>query len=117
MAVSTLADIQAIERIALRERNLPASTYAALQAQAQQTPDAPALRFFLDTQAFKQTHDWNYAELFADITRTANALHDLGVGPKDVVAFILPNLPETHFTIWGGEAAGIVMAINPLLEA
>lgn len=34
-----------------------------------------------------------------------------------MLAFILPNLPETHFTIWGGEAAGIVMAINPLLEA
>lgn len=117
MAVSTLADIQAIERIALRERNLPASTYAALQAQARQTPDAPALRFFLDAQAHTRTHDWSYAELFAAITRTANALHDLGVGAKDVVAFILPNLPETHFTIWGGEAAGIVMAINPLLEA
>lgn len=30
---------------------------------------------------------------------------------------MLPNLPETHFTIWGGQAAGIVCAINPLLEA
>ena len=29
---------------------------------------------------------------------------------------MLPNLPETHLTIWGGEAAGIVFAINPLLE-
>jgi fatty-acyl-CoA synthase len=28
----------------------------------------------------------------------------------------LPNLPETHFTIWGGEAAGVVLAINPMLE-
>jgi fatty-acyl-CoA synthase len=29
---------------------------------------------------------------------------------------VLPNLPETHFTIWGGEAAGVVLAVNPLLE-
>lgn len=26
------------------------------------------------------------------------------------------NLPETHLTIWGGQATGIVFAINPLLE-
>jgi fatty-acyl-CoA synthase len=34
----------------------------------------------------------------------------------DAVAFILPNLPETHLAIWGGEAAGIAFAISPLLE-
>src|SRR5208337_4321554 len=41
----------------------------------------------------------------------------LGLKQDEVVAFILPNLPETHFTIWGGEAAGIAMPINPLLDA
>ena len=40
----------------------------------------------------------------------------LGVERKDVIAFVMPNLPETHWVIWGGEAAGIVFAINPLLE-
>jgi len=34
-----------------------------------------------------------------------------------VIAFVMPNLPETHWVIWGGEAAGIVFVINPLLEA
>lgn len=29
---------------------------------------------------------------------------------------MLPNLPETHLTVWGGQAAGIVFAINPMLE-
>jgi acyl-CoA synthetase (AMP-forming)/AMP-acid ligase II len=41
----------------------------------------------------------------------------LGLQRGDVVAFVLPNLPETHWTIWGGETAGIVFPINPLLEA
>jgi fatty-acyl-CoA synthase len=40
----------------------------------------------------------------------------LGIRADSVVAYLLPNLPETHFVIWGGEAAGIVFAINPLLE-
>ncbi|WP_285961786.1 acyl-CoA synthetase [Pseudomonas tohonis] len=117
MAVKTLADIQAIERTPLAQQGLAASTYEALRRCSREFPDDPALSFFLDAADFRRTHDWNYAELFADITRAANVFHDLGIGPDDVVAFILPNLPETHFTIWGGEAAGIVMAVNPLLEA
>ncbi len=117
MAVKNLADIEAIESVPLERHNLPASTYAALQRCAAIHADDPALSFFVDAKAFQNTRDWNYAELFADITRAANAFHELGIGAKDVVAFLLPNLPETHFTIWGGEAAGIVMAINPLLEA
>jgi hypothetical protein len=28
----------------------------------------------------------------------------------------LPNVPETHLCIWGGETAGIVFAVNSLLE-
>lgn len=117
MAVKNLADIEAIESVPLERHNLPASTYAALQRCAARHADDPALSFFVDAKAFHNTHDWSYAELFADITRAANAFYALGIGAKDVVAFLLPNLPETHFTIWGGEAAGIVMAINPLLEA
>lgn len=117
MAVSSHLDIRAIEQVPLSERGLAANTYAALQRCATTNKDAPALSFVLDAKHFQRTHDWNYAELFADITRAANAFHELGIGPSDVIAFLLPNLPETHFTIWGGEAAGIVMAINPLLEA
>ncbi|HBO6052685.1 acyl-CoA synthetase [Pseudomonas aeruginosa] len=117
MAVRNLADIEAIESVPLERHDLPPSTYAALQRCASANGDRPALSFFFDAKAFQNTHDWTYAELFADITRAANAFHGLGIGATDVVAFILPNLPETHFTIWGGEAAGIVLAINPLLEA
>ena len=117
MSVRTLEDIEELERVPLSERGLPASTYEALRLAAERTPQARALSFFIDAADFTRTHEWNYAELFADITSAANAFHDLGIVPGEVVAFLLPNLPETHFTIWGGEATGIVMAINPLLEA
>lgn len=116
MAVATLKDIEAIEQLPLGALCLEPSTYAALQRCARKYGEKVALSFFLNANDFRRTHDWSYGELFADITRAANAFHALGVGPDDVVAFILPNLPETHFTIWGGEAAGIVMAVNPLLE-
>ncbi|MBL0076513.1 MAG: acyl-CoA synthetase [Rhodocyclaceae bacterium] len=116
MAVRNIADIRQIESIPLAQRDLPTSTYAAIKRTAEKLPNVPALSFFLDAQRFTEAHTWTYAELFADITRAANVFHDIGIAAGDVVAFVLPNLPETHFTIWGGEAAGIVMAINPMLD-
>lgn len=117
MVVRSLNDIESIERVPLSKRGLASSTYEALGHAVERNPQAPALSFFADAADFKRTCEWSYSELFAEITRAANAFHDLGIKPGEVLAFILPNLPETHFTIWGGEAAGIVMAINPLLEA
>ncbi|WP_347907189.1 acyl-CoA synthetase [Pseudomonas grandcourensis] len=117
MVVQTLSDIESLEQVPLADRGLASSTYEALRQAARCSPLAPALSFFADAADFRRTYKWNYSQLFGDITRAANAFDDLGIKPGEVLAFILPNLPETHFTIWGGEAAGIVMAINPLLEA
>lgn len=116
MTIRNLQDIVDLESTALADHHLPTSTYAALQQAAQTHAQATALSFFLDVKQLRRPWTWTYQQLFADVTRAANAFFSLGVGKDDVIAFVLPNLPETHFTIWGGEAAGIVMAINPLLE-
>src|SRR5271157_3100592 len=117
MPVRDLADIQAIEAKPLAARGLPCSTYDAIAATAKRMPDAKALSFFLLADTFDQAFTWTYAELLADITRAANAFHAWGVEEDHPAAFVLPNLPETHFAIWGGETAGAVLAINPLFEA
>jgi non-ribosomal peptide synthetase component F len=101
MILRNLADIEHLERTPLAAHDLPQNTYAALQRSAQRSPEAPALSFFFDAEHYQQAWHWSHAELFARITRTANALHALGVGPDDVVALVLPNLPETHFCTWG----------------
>ena len=116
MAIRSQSDIVAIEATPLADRALPANTYVALRASAARSPNAKALSFFLSVDHFDQPHVWTYAELLADVTRAANAFHAFGVTSDHPVAFVLPNLPETHFVIWGGEAAGVVLAINPLLE-
>lgn len=116
MSIKSLSEIEAIEARPLAEWGLPASTYDALVASANRSPDAKALSFFLTADTYDRAYTWTYAELIGDITRAANAFHSFGVAPEHPVAFVLPNLPETHFTIWGGEAAGIVLAINALLE-
>jgi fatty-acyl-CoA synthase len=96
--------------------DLPPSTYALIERTARSTPDAPALSFFLDVGSHHRPERWTYRQLFADVTRCANLLTNIGVGPGEAVAVLLPNLPEMHLALWGGEAAGIVMPINPLLE-
>ncbi|WP_445145001.1 acyl-CoA synthetase [Dyella sp. Tek66A03] len=97
--------------------SLPDSTYDMLQRTALQYPEKPALSFFLHATDFPYPEKWNYREFFEDVTRTANLFHALGANKDTVIAYILPNLPETHFVIWGGQASGIVAAINPLLES
>ncbi|AYC31910.1 acyl-CoA synthetase [Pseudomonas cavernae] len=116
-AIASLRDTESIERTPLQDRDMPASTYELLRRSAQRRADATALTFLLQGNAEEVPYRLSYAELFAKITQTANAFHRLGVRPGQAVSFLLPNLPHTHFTLWGGEAAGIVNAINPLLDA
>jgi fatty-acyl-CoA synthase len=116
MPIRNYADVQAFETEPLARRALPSSTYDALSASAKRWPEAKALSFFLTADTHDRAFSWTYAELLADVTRAANLFHGLGVDADHPVAFLLPNVPETHFSIWGGEAAGVVLAINPLFE-
>ncbi|WP_175725660.1 acyl-CoA synthetase [Burkholderia ambifaria] len=114
--IATRYDVLAIEAQGLPP-DLPASTYEMICAGAAIDPSAPALSFFLTADSHRDAERWTYRELVRDITRTANLFTRLGVRSSSVIAYVLPNLPETHFVLWGGQAAGIVCAINPLLES
>jgi fatty-acyl-CoA synthase len=116
MTTRNLSDIETLEAQPLSAHRLPQTSYEALATTAARTPDAKALSFFLSADACEKAFVWTYAKLIADVTRAANAFHELGVTPEHPVAFVLPNLPETHFVIWGGETAGAALAINPYFE-
>ena len=112
----TAADVRAQSAIPLASRYSDRSTCEVLQASAAAHANRPALTFLLQGTLDEEPVVYSYRDLVARITQAANAFHRLGLGPTDVVAYLLPNLPQTHFTIWGGETAGRVAAINPLLE-
>ena len=115
-AVGSMEDVLAIER---RDPQLPGcdiSTYALLSQGLSSAPESIALSFFLRSQDFGKPFTWTQRQWLAAITQAANMFRRLGVQRGDVVAFVLPNLPETHWTIWGAETAGIAFAINPLIE-
>jgi fatty-acyl-CoA synthase len=114
--IRTAADVGAESSIPLASRYSERSTYELLQASALAHAERPALTFLMRGTPDEEPVVYRYRDFVARITQAANAFHRLGIGPTDVVAYLLPNLPQTHFAIWGGETAGRVAAINPLLE-
>lgn len=114
--VASLEDVLEIEKTPLEDLDLPASTYEAIKRSAEKYPNSRALSFFLQATDYQKASTVSYKEFFATINQTANLFHSLGIGPDDCVSYILPNLPETYYTLFGGEAAGISGPINPLLE-
>ena len=111
-----MSDIEAIEKTPLEERIQERTTYELLEHGAGLDPDAVAISFLLNGEAWDQPIQITYRDFIGKIRQTANMLNDLGIGPTDVVTYLLPNIPQTHYVLWGGEAAGIANPINPMLE-
>jgi len=118
MPYATVADRDAIaNEMPWDDRTLPITTFQRLTETAASFPDRPAVTFqmFSDPGAPCETLSWK--QLQEQTAQVANMFRGLGVGEKDVVAYLLPNATETILTYLGGQVAGIVNPINPLLEA
>ncbi|OEZ31883.1 acyl-CoA synthetase [Variovorax boronicumulans] len=113
--VRGLADIRALEATPLDEALTVRSTYELFRNSGAAFGDKTALTFLRSGNPADEPIRWSYAQLLAGIHQTANLLHTLGVGPDDAVAVLLPGCLEYHLALWGGEAAGIVQPLNPLL--
>ena len=118
MTYATMADRNAIEaETPWDDRDLPKTTYGLLSrtAQAHGSRDALSFQLLSDPASKKETLNWT--TLRDKVTQTANLLRSLGVGETDVVAYLLPNCNEAVLTYFGGQVAGIVSPINPLMDA
>ncbi|MCU0828347.1 MAG: acyl-CoA synthetase [Tabrizicola sp.] len=114
---ATVADVRAIEAEApWADRERARSMYDYLSRAKAAHGSRPAISYQLlsGPETKKLTLTWS--ELHSQVTRAANLFRSLGVGEKDVVAYIMPNAMETAVTLLGGAVAGIVNPINPLLE-
>ena len=118
MSYATVADRNAIEdEMPWEARQLPTTTYALLcdTASKHGTRKATSFSLLSDPNAKCETLTWN--ELRDKTGQAANMFRALGVGENDVVAYLMPNATETILTYLGGQVAGIVNPINPLLDA
>ena len=113
----TRADRDAIEReMPWEARGLPQTLHGMISRTRDLYGNRNAISFQLlsDPKSGAETLTW--ADLHGRATQAANLFRSLGVGEKDVVAYLLPNATETVVTLLGGAIAGVVNPINPLLE-
>lgn len=115
--VKTIDDVTAVEGTPLAARNLPSSTYTSLARGADDKLDKIALQFFLDAADFTDALFFTFRDVMGLINQAGNMFADLGVGPRDVVSVLLPNLPQTCFALWGAQVVGIANPIDPTLPA
>ncbi len=113
--IRSLQDVERLEAVPLAQALPVQSTYEIFRNSAHAFGDKTALSFLPTADPADEPVRWSYAQLLAGIHQTANLLHSLGVGPEDAVAVLLPGCLEYHLALWGGEAAGIVQPLNPLL--
>jgi fatty-acyl-CoA synthase len=115
-SLTTAADQLSFESVPYENRIAARSTYEALRLGAQRGPQNPAILFLPNASAEDEPIRLTHAEFVGRVTQVANALHALGVGPKDVVSLLLPLVPQAFYSLYGAQAAGIVNPINPFLE-
>ncbi len=114
--IHSLDDVKRLEQTPLAESITANSTYELFVNSAQAFGNQTALRFLKTAEPGGDDIAWTYTELLEKIHQTANMLFTLGLEPTDAVSILLPGCMEYHLALWGGEAAGIVNPLNPLLS-
>lgn len=113
--IRSIADIRRLEETPLADAYGVDNTYDLFAESARAFGDRTALTFLRTGDPGDEPIRMSYAELFAGITRAANLFHSMGIRPGETVAVLLPGCLEYQLVLWGGEAAGIVQPLNPLL--
>ncbi|SFD49592.1 acyl-CoA synthetase [Roseivivax sediminis] len=117
MTFASFADRDAIEsEMPWAERDLPKTFYGLLSRTAERFADRPAVSYQIFSGPGDRAETLTWRALHERSVQAANLFRSLGVGERDVVAYVLPNCNETTVTLLGGAVAGIVNPINPLLE-
>ena len=117
MTFAGIADRDAIENeMPWEERDVATTLYGMLSDTASKFPsnNAVSYQIFSDPKSKAETLTWS--AMRNRTSQCANMLRSMGIGPTDVVAYVLPNCTETVVTLLGGAVAGIVAPINPLLD-
>jgi acyl-CoA synthetase (AMP-forming)/AMP-acid ligase II len=117
MPYAGIADRDAItNEMPWADRKVPVTLFGQLTETAKKFPNHKAISFQILSGPKDKVETFTWSQMHAKVAQTANMLRGLGIGPKDVVAYVLPNTNETVLTLLGGAVAGIAQPINPLME-
>ena len=112
----SLADIEALERTPYAEAIPARTTYGLIERAARLHAARDAFVYLPDGESTTRSERITYGDLLANIHRAANLFRSLGVGPDDSVAILAPNIPSTHYALWGAQLAGRACPINFMLQ-
>ncbi|WP_288251475.1 acyl-CoA synthetase [uncultured Hydrogenophaga sp.] len=125
-----LADIERFEREPLADRLRVRSTYELLATVCRESPSRPLLHFLTQGDAQGPVISWSREMFLAEVTRRANLFTELlaslawadahpALAPpcEGGVAVLLPNLPETYFSVFAAQQAAYAVPINPAMSA
>ncbi|GHF52511.1 AMP-binding protein [Seohaeicola zhoushanensis] len=116
MTISGIADLEQLEARGF-EAVFPHSTpWDLLKHSAARAPDATAIRFLRDAGDPAADRIVSYGDLLRDSMGAARLFRGLGVVPGRSVALMAQHTPSAHVALWGGQIAGHVCPINPLLK-
>ena len=117
MAYEGMTDRNRIEaEMPWEQRDLPVTLYGLISRTTEKFPQNNAVSYQIFSGPKDKAETFNWTQLKDKTTQTANLFRSLDVGPKDVVAYILPNCNEAVLSLLGGGVAGIANPINPLLD-
>lgn len=108
-------DILTFETEAPLETRIPCTVYEVFKRIGKAAPDSTALSMVMTGEDDEAVRHVSYGQLLSDITAAANLFADIG-GVGVGVAYMLPALITTHEVLWGAEAAGYAVPLNPLLN-
>ncbi|WP_238364777.1 acyl-CoA synthetase [Mesobacterium pallidum] len=98
------------------QRPVPTTIHQMLSETAAAFPNRPAVTFQLQSGVDDPAETLTWSEFLSQVNQAANLFRSLKIGPKDVVALVLPNTTETAVVTLAAMVAGIANPINPLLE-
>jgi len=90
--------------------------FELLSQTADKNPSRKGMTFMLKSGPTDPEETLTWTGVRERVAQSANLFRSLGVGEKDVVAYILPNCNEASISFIAGSTAGIVNPINPLLS-
>lgn len=109
-------DINTIEQTSLDDRLTFNTTYQIIKHAGEVYAKKPAMHFLMQGNAHEDPITLTYQDLLLRINRAANVFLNLQKTNGNVVSYLLPNLPQTHFALWGAQAVGIVNPLRPDLS-
>lgn len=108
-----LADL---EKISYQDRYHCKTTYDVFCHAADEYSADIAIAEHVTAYRDEVANELTFANLAKKINQTANLYKSFGVERTDVVSILLPNLTETHLSMWASQVVGIANPINYLLQ-